>query len=323
MAGSFAKLKPGRKLERTLLIDRTHRKWFAGSLAGLLVAAVLYVLYARNTPQAPSGGTRAGLVYGSIGFAFMIFAGLLGLRKKVPIWRIGRAQSWMRAHLWLGFLSFPLIFFHSGFRFGVGLTKGLMWMFVIVFVSGIVGATLQHFAPRLMTQRIPMETIYEQIGRVRSQLVAEAQTIVSDASSSLAGSASHASEKQRTVSASAGTMGGLTVASGLQMDEGARLELREFFQDEMQPYIADCGSRGMALADRSRSQAMFGQLRLLLPPHLHASVDDLENICEEKRELDLQTRYHRVLHSWLLVHIPLSYALLLLSAVHAVMALRY
>jgi hypothetical protein len=304
-------------------MDETHRKWFIGSLAGLIVAAIIYVPYNRNAPQGANGGTTVGLIYGSIAFAFMLFAGLLGARKKVPIWRVGRAQTWMRGHLWLGFISFPLIFFHSGFRFGVGLTRGLMWLFVVVFVSGIVGAVLQHFMPRLTTQRIPLETIYEQIGRVRSQLVAEAQTLVEEASSALAGSVSHATEQQRAASASAGTIGGLTVASGLDVDEGPSVELQDFFRREMQPYVARGGARGMALADRQRAQGMFQQLRLLLPPNLHPSVDDLENICEEKRELDQQTLYHRILHAWLLVHIPASYALLLLGAAHAVMALRY
>ena len=37
----------------------------------------------------------------------MIFAGLLAARKKVPVWRLGRAQDWMRGHLWLGLLSLP------------------------------------------------------------------------------------------------------------------------------------------------------------------------------------------------------------------------
>ena len=304
-------------------IDETHRKWFIGSLAALLVAAVVYIPYSRSAPQGANGGTVAGLTYGSIAFAFMLFAGLLGARKKVPVWRVGRAQAWMRGHLWLGFLSFPLILFHSGFRFGVGLTRALMWLLLVVFVSGIVGAVLQHFMPRLTTQRIPLETIYEQIGRVRSQLVAEAQTLVAEASSALAGSVSQATEQQRAASASAGTIGGLTVASGLQMDEGAGIQLQEFFHREMQPYIAEARPRRMALADRNRSQSMFQQLRLILPPNLHSSVDDLENICEEKRELDQQARYHRILHGWLLVHIPASYALLLLGAVHAVMALRY
>src|SRR5580658_3824749 len=304
-------------------MDETHRKWFIGSLAGLIVAAIIYVPYNRNAPQGANGGTVAGLTYGSIAFAFMLFAGLLGARKKVPVWRVGRAQAWMRGHLWLGFLSFPLILFHSGFRFGVGLTRALMWLLLVVFVSGIVGAVLQHFMPMLTTQRIPLETIYEQIGRVRSQLVAEAQTLVEEASSALAGSVSHATEQQRAASASAGTIGGLTVASGPDVDEGASVELQDFFRRAMQPDVARGGARGMALADRQRAQGMFQQLRLLLPPNLHPSVDDLENICEEKRELDQQTLYHRILHAWLLVHIPASYALLLLGAAHAVMALRY
>ena len=107
-------------------IDETHRKWCIGSVAAVVVAAAIYVPYSRSTPQGANGGTAAGLTYGSIAFAFMIFAGLLGARKKVPVWRLGRAQAWMRGHLWLGLISFPLILFHSGFHFGVGLTKALM-----------------------------------------------------------------------------------------------------------------------------------------------------------------------------------------------------
>jgi len=306
-----------------LRIDETHRKWCIGSVAAVVVAAAIYVPYSRSTPQGANGGTAAGLTYGSIAFAFMIFAGLLGARKKVPVWRLGRAQAWMRGHLWLGLISFPLILFHSGFHFGVGLTKALMWLFVVVLGSGVVGAALQHFMPGLTTQRIPMETIYEQIGSVRSQLVAEALTLIEEASSAMAGSVSQATEQQRTAAASAGTIGGVTVASGLQADEGVGVRLQEFFRREMEPYLAKGGSNGQALADRNRSKAMFQQLRLLMPANLHPALEDLESICEEKRELDQQTHYHRILYAWLLVHIPASYALLALGAVHAVMALRY
>ncbi|MFZ0794676.1 MAG: hypothetical protein WAM65_12955, partial [Candidatus Korobacteraceae bacterium] len=263
------------------------------------------------------------LTYGSVGSAFMLFAGLLGARKKFPIWRIGRAQTWMRGHLWLGTVSFPLILFHAGFHFGVGLTRAIMWIFVVVFLSGIFGAVLQHYMPRFTTERIPMETIYEQIGRVRTQLVDEARNLVEEACSTLTGGLSRATMEQRAAAAGAGTMGGLTVASGLALDEEASVKLRDFFRQQLQPFLEHGGSQGLLLADRSHSQGIFRELKALLPPNLHPMVDDLENVCEEKRELDQQTRYHRILHGWLLVHIPLSYALLLLGAVHAVMALRY
>ena len=103
-------------------IDRTHRSWFVGSVTALGVATAIYIPYAARMPG-PSGSSAIGLMYGSIGFGFMIFAGLLGLRKKFPVWRIGRAQTWMRAHLWLGFLSYPMILLHGGFHFGGPLTR--------------------------------------------------------------------------------------------------------------------------------------------------------------------------------------------------------
>ena len=77
------------------------------------------------------------------------------------------------------------------------------------------------------------------------------------------------------------------------------------------------------LADPQRSGETFEALRRLLAPLVHGVLDDLENICEEEQQLSRQIRIYRWLHGWLLVHVPLSIALLVLGAVHAVMALRY
>ena len=304
-------------------IDHTHRQWALGSVAGLAVACAIYIPYALRSPQGPRGGSALGLAYGIAAFGFMLFAGLLGLRKKFPVWRVGRAQSWMRGHLWLGLLSFPLALLHGGFHFGGTLTRCLMWIFLAVWLSGILGAALQHFLPRLQTAQLPMETIYEQIDRVRGQLAEEAAELVSETCAALEGEVSHASERQRALSASAGTQGGLTVASGLQANQQAGSQLRHFLEQEMRPYLERAGANGMNLADGTQAQRLFQQFRVLLAPELHSNLDDLENICEEKRQLDKQSRLHTLLHGWLLVHIPLSYALLLLAAVHAVVALKF
>jgi len=306
-----------------VLIDSTHRKWFVGSIVGLAVATAVYVPYALHAPQGPRGGSALGLTYGIVGSLFMLFVGLLGLRKKFPVWRVGRAQSWMRGHLWLGFLSFPLILFHGGFHFGGTLTRVLMWLFILVWVSGMVGAALQHYMPRFQTAQLPMETIYEQIDRVRGQLVEEAGNLVEETCSALEGEVSRASDRQRAMSASAGTQGGLTVASGLQANQQVSTQLRQFLDDEMRPYLERAGAHSMTLGKSAQAQTMFQQFRVLLPPELHSNLDDLENICEEKRQLDKQSRLHKILHGWLLVHIPLSYALLLLGAVHAYVALKF
>ena len=159
-------------------IDRTHRPWIAGTAAAFLAATIVYAVYALRTPGGPRGGTALGLAFGIAGYALMLFEGLLGARKKVPVWRLGRAQTWMRGHLWLGVLTLPLILFHAGFAFRGPLTALLMLLLVIVVASGILGAVLQHYLPRVLTSRVPMETIYEEIPRVREQLREEAEQLV-------------------------------------------------------------------------------------------------------------------------------------------------
>jgi hypothetical protein len=81
--------------------------------------------------------------------------------------------------------------------------------------------------------------------------------------------------------------------------------------------------RGLRLSDEGRATSAFSALRTLLPATAHGTLDDLANICDEARQLRKQQRLHRWLHGWLLVHIPLSLALILLAGVHAVMALRW
>ena len=294
-------------------IDSTHRKWAIFSLLVFAAATAVYVLYAMRAPHGPRGSSVIGLIFGSVGFAFMIIAGLLGARKKVPVWRLGRAQAWMRGHLWLGLLSLPLILFHGGFRFGGVMTSVLMILLIIVVVSGVFGAVLQHFTPPAMTSDIPLETIFDQIDRVRGQLLEEADEFVEG------------------VTAPGGLLAtaAVTRAAAIATEELAAISeadvapLRKFYQQEMRPFLEKPDARGHALADHSKAHAMFIGLQTLLPPEVHETVKDLAAICEEERQLRRQKRMHHWLHGWLILHIPLSLALLLLGAAHAVMALRF
>jgi hypothetical protein len=93
--------------------------------------------------------------------------------------------------------------------------------------------------------------------------------------------------------------------------------------NKVRPYLADPEIQDAELADPLRSGETFEALRRLLAPTTHGVLDDLENICEEEQQLSRQIRIYRWLHAWLLVHVPLSIALLVLGAIHAVVALRY
>ncbi len=294
-------------------IDHTHRSWLIASLAILGVSALLYGIYRPPASGASMGGTELGLAFGSLGLAFMIFAALLGARKRVPVWRIGRAQTWMRGHLWLGLLSLPIVVFHSGFRYGHGLTAMLMTLLIIVVASGLFGAALQHYMPRMITREVTMETIYEEIGHVRAQLLEEADELIKKTAV--------APEKPAEQSAAAGPAENAAIAAVAVVDVAA--PLRSFYDNELKPFLEKPTARGSALGDAARASSAFVQLRTLVPAALHTTIDDLENICEEERQLTLQGRLHVWLHGWLLLHIPLSLALILLGVMHAAMALRY
>lgn len=169
-----------------------HVPWFVFVCLATIAACVLYAanfhpaalpswirvpssLIQTPTEHHTVGGTPLGLWFGSISLAIFVFAALLSLRKKIPLWRVGTVQRWLRAHIWLTILTIPLILLHSGFRFGGPMTTFLMVLYGIVMVSGFYGLFLQHLMPRLMKERLPAETVFEQIPHIRSQLAVAAE----------------------------------------------------------------------------------------------------------------------------------------------------
>jgi hypothetical protein len=322
-------------------LDETHRGWAIGSLVFFVISAVIYVLYARSAPTGPRGGSTVGLLFGIVGFGFMIFAALLGARKRVPTWRLGRAKAWMRGHLWLGLLSLPIILFHGGFHFGGALTRVLMWLLIATVASGVYGALLQNYLPRAMTTDVPLETIYDEIGNVRMLLRQEADRSMEalcgsmglktgDAEGARAGGftalrpiAATAAPLRTSAAVSAGAAAVAMAPEIILLNEEEAAPLKKFYVSQMRVFLEEPKRRGQLLADSNAAAAAFSRLRTLLPAAAQTTVDDLEDICEEARQLERQERLHHWLHGWLLVHIPLSLALILLGAVHAVMALRY
>ena len=325
-----------------MLLDRSHRPWAIASAAILVVSLAIYIPYALTAPQGPRGGSPIGLFFGVLGFAFMLFAALLGARKRVPTWRLGRAQAWMRGHLWLGLLALPLILLHSGFHFGGPLTQVLMWLLIFTVASGLYGALLQNYLPRIMTADVPLETIYAEISSVRHALHEEATRSIESLCGPL-GAAKHSqNDAQRaggftalrpisasaaplrtSPSISAGASAAVAAAPEIvRLTEEQSAPLRRFYFAELQPFL-DHPKRRTRLAAANRARSAFAALETFLPPAAHPALVDLEAICDEARQLARQERLHHWLHAWLLVHIPISLALILLGAIHAVMALRY
>src|SRR5437588_2321115 len=173
------------------IVNRVHLPWFLFVLAATFFVVWLYVgnfspqslptalrlpnsLVQKPSEYRNAGGTPLGLIFGTVALSIFIFAALLGVRKKLVLWRVGTVQRWLRAHIWLTLLTIPLVILHSGFRLGGPMTTLIVVLYIVVMVSGIYGLVLQHYMPTIMLERLPAESVYEQIPHIRAQLVAAA-----------------------------------------------------------------------------------------------------------------------------------------------------
>ncbi len=163
-----------------LIIDRTQRTWATLSAVVCAVAGGVYVWYANWAVNGATGGSVPGLIFGSIAAAMMVFAGLLGARRRFPAARIGSAQFWMKGHLWIGTLTVPFALFHAGFGLG-GRVEILLWiLFFGVILSGFWGLLLQQLLPRLMFENVSRETFIEQIPHLCNRFTAESDCLLAD-----------------------------------------------------------------------------------------------------------------------------------------------
>src|SRR5438128_428043 len=125
-------------------INRDSLGWVLVSAVILACATGCYAVYAMRAPHGPGGGSAWGLIFAGVGSAMMIFALLLGPRKFFRTKRVGKARLWLQGHIWFGLISYPIILFHAGMRWGGPLTSVLMWLFTAVVVTGLIGLMLQQ-----------------------------------------------------------------------------------------------------------------------------------------------------------------------------------
>jgi hypothetical protein len=254
------------------------------------------------------GATPLGLIYGTAALLIFLFAALLGWRRNHQTAPVGRIQTWLKAHIWLTILTIPLVLFHCGFHGGGPMTEFLLGLYAFVMVSGFWGLALQHLIPRLMRDSLPEEVIFEEMSFIRGRLAAQAESFRTE----LAGMLDEAD------SVAALDEGGTAML--VATHRGAVKAVIQFMDQDAVPYLKALRGRRFALRDRQTSENQFRILRLQVPPFLQPLVDQLQDMCDEKRRLDLQSRLHYWLHGWLLVHAPASILLVVLTILHAIVA---
>jgi hypothetical protein len=194
-----------------------------------------------------------------------------------------------------------------------------MVLFGIVTASGLFGLVLQQYLPAMLTQRVPLETLVGQMDHVREGLATDAYEIVA----SVTGAVPEAVEEQARLAAEQAALqtrpgNWKQVARKPAATEPApeAALLKEVYLREIRPYLLRDVRARTAPPD-------IRTLAVRTPEEWRPKLERLAAICEESYQLAVQRRLHDVLHGWLFVHAPLSFALFVLAALHIVMALKY
>lgn len=325
-----------------MLADRKHIPWAAATLILALAAAALYWVDSTRSLRGASGGSTIGLILGGSALAIMLFCAGLSLKRKVPYWRLGRAQTWLRGHIWLGLLTVALVAFHSAFSVGGPLTAWLWGLLILVTASGAFGVLLQQFVPRLLLHSVPGETVAQQLDRQMENLQKLAEQVVVEFAGGLESPAPPwppinvpmpapaAVAAAVAANPAPGSGGAVAVAAppappappapAAPAPPAGGEPVRRFYLDYLRDFLA---GKPTALRSTTRTESLFNALRTMTPPHIHPGIAELQEMCARRRLLVRQRHLTLVLHTWLIVHVPSSWALILLTIVHAVGALQF
>jgi hypothetical protein len=323
-----------------LIFDREnwsyHRPWCLAIAAATLAAAAWYVIHGvgPGSWSWPGGGSPPGFAYGVLGGAIIVFEMLLWPRKSLwRGWRLGRTKLWMTAHIWLGLLTLPLLMLHGGFHFDPRtstLAAVLMWLLTIVVGSGVFGLAVQNIVPRLMLERVPAETIVSQIPHVLGQYREEAERMVRATCGVApeAGPGGPVRESPRLAAVEAlrqvGRVQGKVIEAAVEPVYVPESEpLLAFHRELVDPYLGAASGTGLPLGSQRRAAALFQVLKGRLRAEAHPVVDRLADLCDQRRQFDLQARLNDWLYTWLGLHVALSVALFLLMIAHIFLALKY
>jgi hypothetical protein len=187
-----------------------------------------------------------------------------------------------------------LIFCHGGFRTGGALERLAVWVMILTAVTGVGGVVLQQLLPRLLTSRVRYEAPYDQIPHLCESMRREGDKVVDKAK------------------------------ADPKLDPEAVLVLEKFYRDRVRPFLGARFDPSNGLARPLQAESLFRRVRSLSGSEgVEGQLSRLQQCCEERRQLGEQERLHFLLHGWLLVHVPLSVALLLLGSAHALLSVFY
>ena len=218
--------------------------------------------------------------------ALVLFLGAFNLRKRLSALALGPAAIWLRLHVTGGVLALPIFWLHTGTFWPTGVFEGMLAaVFYLVGITGLIGFILQRVYPIRLTQS-GVEVIYERIPAEIAALREEAETLIVECT-------------EKTGS-----------------DTIARQYLETFAWYFYKPrHLVSHAFGGQRGGHWVRTRT--ASVKRYLNQEEGAYLDRLSALAFTKNRVDFHYTAQSVMKGWLLIHLPLSAALVVLGLWHA------
>jgi hypothetical protein len=264
-------------------IMRRIRRRIAMIVALICISAFVLSAYSVYGATLLSGQKRSGWTL----FIIILLLAAYGLRKRLAFLPIGNASSWLRFHYSLGLLGVLFFLCHLRFSPPSGYFETtLAGVFVLVTLSGIFGLFISRLFPRKISLRGP-EVLFERIPRYSRAIQEKIETLVVEA----------VKESESDV-----------LASWYR----ERLVLFLTAEARVWPHLME------SRRDLLRLKNEIDALRATVTRTEGRALELIEELIEQKDSLNHAYAHQLILKYWPFLHVPLTWALIILSLVHVV-----
>jgi cytochrome b561 len=243
----------------------------------------------------PFGGTWFGYTLGIVGALLILWLMLLGIRKRRYRSSMGTMQGWTSAHVYFGVSLAVIVTLHSGFEFGWNVHTLAYTLMMLVIVSGILGVYAYLRYPALMTKNVGDDTV-ESIMLKIADLDRKCRTMALDLPD----------EANKIVNRA-------TSAGVRQVQVGCS------FRQQLSGDKVRCPTREACQALTRLGSQWQGEQGALLKQLLTHMTRKSMLIDRIRRDL----RFRALMRVWLVLHVPLSFALLAAVIAHIISVFYY
>lgn len=258
----------------------------------IVLVAACFAAYAWPPPaDGRSGGTEVGYGLGILCALLMLWLSWFGVRKR----RYGTGgaplRGWLSAHVYLGTTLLLLVPLHCAFEFGWNVHTLAYAVMSAVIVSGFFGVGLYAVVPTAMTGNRPGEKLAALLQQI-SEIDAQCRTLGRELPDSYSRGIQVAIEETRIGGGVRRQLAGIEPACGTTRG----LAMIRAVDEHLEPKARDAVSQLVEIL--VRKQALLGRVRR-------------------------DGRFKALLDLWLIFHVPLAVASVLLVAVHVFVVLYY